>query len=213
MNFSKQLKKYRELNGYSQETLAEKIYVTRQTISKWENDKTYPDIHNLIALSVLFDITLDELVKGDVDTMKKIVNSEHMDKNTKGMLFFILLALIVGVPSITIFGAKGYLPFGILWGISMVFALKIEKEKKKANVKTLKEIIAFIEGNPDLEPLQKQRNNRKYFVEKVTICTCIRSNCIHLSVGNRIRNRAFYEAIKNISTKFKKPRTSESLVF
>ena len=195
MNFSKQLKKYRELNGYSQEILAEKIYVTRQTISKWENDKTYPDIHNLITLSVLFDITLDELVKGDVETMKKIVNSEHTDKNTKGMLFFILRALIVGVPSITIFGAKGYLPFGILWAISMVFALKIEKEKKKANVKTLKEIIAFIEGNPDLEPLQKQRNNRKYFVEKVTICTCIRSNCIHLSVGNRIRNRAFYEDI------------------
>ncbi len=169
MNFSKQLKKYRELNGYSQETLAEKIYVTRQTISKWENDKTYPDIHNLIALSVLFDITLDELVKGDVDTMKKIVNSEHMDKNTKGMLFFILLALIVGVPSITIFGAKGYLPFGILWAISMIFALKIEKEKKKANVKTLKEIIAFTEGNPDLETLQKQRNTRKYVVEKGTI--------------------------------------------
>lgn len=169
MNFSKQLKKYRELNGYSHETLAEKIYVTRQTISKWENDKTYPDIHNLIALSVLFDITLDELVKGDVDTMKKIVNSEHTDKNTKGMLFFILLALIVGVPSITIFGAKGYLPFGILWAISMIFALKIEKEKKKANVKTLKEIIAFTEGNPDLETLQKQRNTRKYVVEKGTI--------------------------------------------
>lgn len=169
MNFSKQLKKYRELNGYSQETLAEKIYVTRQTISKWENDKTYPDIHNLIALSVLFDITLDELVKGDVETMKKIVNSEHTDKNTKGMLFFILLALIVGVPSITIFGAKGYLPFGILWAISMIFALKIEKEKKKANVKTLKEIIAFTEGNPDLETLQKQRNTRKYVVEKGTI--------------------------------------------
>ncbi len=169
MNFSKQLKKYRELNGYSQETLAEKIYVTRQTISKWENDKTYPDIHNLIALSVLFDITLDELVKGDVETMKKIVNSEHRDKHTKGMLFFILLALIVGVPSITIFGAKGYLPFGILWAISMIFALKVEKEKKKANVKTLKEIIAFTEGNPDLETLQKQRNTRKYVVEKGTI--------------------------------------------
>lgn len=71
MNFSKQLKKYRELNGYSQEILAEKIYVTRQRISKWKNDKTYPDIHNLIVLSVLFEITLDKLVKGDVATMKK----------------------------------------------------------------------------------------------------------------------------------------------
>ncbi|WP_338127621.1 hypothetical protein [Enterococcus italicus] len=133
-----------------------------------------------------------------------MVNSEHMNKNTKGMLFFILLAFIVGVPSITIFGAKGYLPFSILWAISMVFALKIEKEKKKANVKTLKEIIAFTEGNPNLETLQKQRNNRKYFVEKVTIYTCIRSNCIHLSVGNRIRNRAFYEAIKTSQQNSKK---------
>ena len=59
MNFSKQLKEYRKLNGFNQEGLAEKIYVTRQTISKWENDKNYPDIHNLITLSILFDISLD----------------------------------------------------------------------------------------------------------------------------------------------------------
>jgi len=77
MNFSKQLKKYRELNNLSQEALAEKIYVTRQTISKWENDKTYPDIHNLIALSILFDISLDELVKGDVKVMKNEVSNTN----------------------------------------------------------------------------------------------------------------------------------------
>lgn len=50
MNFSKQLKIYRERDGLSQEELTEKIYVTRQTISKGENDHTYPDIHNVIAL-------------------------------------------------------------------------------------------------------------------------------------------------------------------
>ncbi|WEG74373.1 helix-turn-helix domain-containing protein [Vagococcus intermedius] len=169
MNFSKQLKKYRELKGYSQEVLAEKIYVTRQTISKWENDKTYPDIHNLVALSILFEISLDELVKGDMMTMKNIVAKEKMDRDTKGMLLFLFLVLIIGVPSIMIFGIKGYIPFGILWAIAMYFAIKIEIAKKKYNVKTFKEIIAFSEGDLNLEELQRKRNNKSYFKEKILI--------------------------------------------
>jgi transcriptional regulator with XRE-family HTH domain len=93
MNFSKQLKKYRELNLLSQEMLAEKIYVTRQTISKWENDRSYPDIHNLVALSILFDISLDELVKGDMIIMKNAIANEKMDKDVKGMLLFMVLGI------------------------------------------------------------------------------------------------------------------------
>ena len=169
MNFSKQLKKYRELNLLSQEMLAEKIYVTRQTISKWENDRSYPDIHNLVALSILFDISLDELVKGDMIIMKNAIANEKMDKDVKGMLLFMGLGLVIGVPSITIFGVKGYIPFGILWAISMYFAMKIERAKKKHNIKTYKEIIAFSEGNSNLEELQKKRNKKKYVSEKVLI--------------------------------------------
>lgn len=169
MNFSNQLKKYRELHGFSQEILAEKIYVTRQTISKWENDKTYPDIHNLIALSVLFEISLDELVKGDVVIMKNIIANEKMDKDVKGMLLFLFLTLIMGVPSIIIFGIKGYIPFGILWGFGMYFAIKIEIAKKKYNIKTFKEIVAFSEGNSNLEELQNKRQNKDYFKEKALI--------------------------------------------
>lgn len=169
MNFSQQLKKYRELKGYSQEVLAEKIYVTRQTISKWENDKTYPDIHNLVALSILFEISLDELVKGDMMTMKNIVAKEKMDRDTKGMLLFVFLELIIGVPSIIIFGIKGYIPFVVLWVFSMYFAIKIEIAKKKYNVKTFKEIIAFSEGDSNLEELQRKRKNKSYFKEQILI--------------------------------------------
>ncbi|MRC99867.1 helix-turn-helix domain-containing protein, partial [Bacillus thuringiensis] len=57
MNLSKQIKKYRDREGFSQEDLAEKIYVSRQTISNWENERSYPDIHNLLFLSVLFDVS------------------------------------------------------------------------------------------------------------------------------------------------------------
>jgi len=169
MNFSNQLKRYRELHGLSQEMLAEKIYVTRQTISKWENDKTYPDIHNLIALSVLFEITLDELVKGDVVIMKNIIANEKMDKDVKKMIFFLFLALVIGVPSIVAFGVKGFIPFIALWGFGMYFSIKVEIAKKKYNIKTFKEIIAFSEGDSNLEELQNKRNNKAYFKEKVLI--------------------------------------------
>lgn len=169
MNFSNQLKKYRELHGFSQEILAEKIYVTRQTISKWENDKTYPDIHNLIALSVLFEISLDELVRGDVIIMKNIIANEKMDKDLKKMMFFLFLALVIGVPSIVAFGIKGYIPFVALWGFGMYFSIKIEIAKKKYNIKTFKEIVAFSEGDSNLEELQNKRNNKAYFKEKALI--------------------------------------------
>ena len=48
----------------SQEALAEKVYVTRQTISNWENGKSYPDIHSLLLLSSVFHVTIDQLIKG-----------------------------------------------------------------------------------------------------------------------------------------------------
>lgn len=169
MNFSKQLKKHRELNHFSQEMLAEKIYVTRQTISKWENDKSYPDIHNLVALSILFDITLDELVKGDIVSMKNMIRNNQMTKDTRNMVLFLLLAFIVGIPSFLFFGLKGSLLFGIFWLISMYFAFKIERTKKEYNIKTIKEIIAFSEGNKKLEELQQVRSTKKYFTEKFLI--------------------------------------------
>lgn len=66
MEFSSQLKKLRAETGLSQEELAEKVYVTRQTVSNWENEKSYPDIHSLLLLSSLFHVSLDQLIKGDV---------------------------------------------------------------------------------------------------------------------------------------------------
>ena len=53
MDISNQIKKRRTDMGLSQEELAERIYVSRQTISNWETDKTYPDIQSLLLLSIL----------------------------------------------------------------------------------------------------------------------------------------------------------------
>ncbi|MFK4311150.1 transcriptional regulator with XRE-family HTH domain [Bacillus sp. RC242] len=72
MSLGQQLKKFRELESFSQEDVAQKIGVTRQAVYKWENDKSYPDIDNLILLSELYKVTLDELIKGNENFKKKI---------------------------------------------------------------------------------------------------------------------------------------------
>lgn len=185
MNFSKQLKKYREQYKFSQEELAEKIYVTRQTISKWENDKSYPDIHNLVSLSILFDISLDELVKGDVDTMRQVVAKEKMDTYAKMMALFSLLALIVGVPSVIIFGWWGFVPMTVFLLGSMYYALVIEKFKKQYDIKTYKEIIAFSDGKENLEDLRNLRNRKKDLQHKIMVVVAvgIASGLLALFVG------------------------------
>ena len=71
MELSKQIKKYRTETNLSQEELADKIYVSRQTISNWENEKNYPDIKSLVLMSEVFQVSLDNLVKGDLERMKK----------------------------------------------------------------------------------------------------------------------------------------------
>ena len=73
MELAGQIKKHRQALGIPQEALAEKIYVSRQTISNWETGRTYPDVQSLLLLSVAFDISIDELIKGDMETMEESV--------------------------------------------------------------------------------------------------------------------------------------------
>ena len=68
----------RKKSGLSQEAVAEKLGVSRQTISKWETDETLPDICQSKKLSVLYGLSLDELIDFDMD-VKKL---EQVVKNT-----------------------------------------------------------------------------------------------------------------------------------
>ncbi|MCU4765946.1 helix-turn-helix domain-containing protein [Bacillus toyonensis] len=80
MSIGEQLKKLRESKEFSQEDVAKKIGVTRQAVYKWENDKSYPDIDNLILLSEMYNVTLDELIKGNQSFKEKIhIDEEEAD--------------------------------------------------------------------------------------------------------------------------------------
>lgn len=91
------LKEARLKKNMTQEEVAEKIFVSRQSISNWENNKTYPDIGNVIALSDLYDVSLDELLKGSDNFMKHLEESTDLVKSNKKLIGLIILALIIVV--------------------------------------------------------------------------------------------------------------------
>ena len=78
MDLGNSLFNARKKSGLSQEEVAEKLGVSRQTISKWETDETLPDIRQSKKLAVLYDVSLDELIDFDVD-LKEI---ERVIENT-----------------------------------------------------------------------------------------------------------------------------------
>ena len=89
-NFGNNLNRLRKKEGYSQEELANKLHVTRQTISKWELEQTAPDLKDLKKISDVFNISLDELISENNINEKKVKN-----KKTKKILLIILLLLIL----------------------------------------------------------------------------------------------------------------------
>ena len=93
MEFGDKLKKLRTGNGLSQEDLAEKIFVTRTAVSKWETKKGYPSIDSLKLIADLFGVTLDELISDDDVESKKMID----DKRAKIAYVFAVAFLIATV--------------------------------------------------------------------------------------------------------------------
>ena len=95
MEIGKKLKNARIEAGLTQEKAAEKIDVSRQTISNWDNEKSYPDIISVIALSDLYSVSLDELLKGDQKMAEHLEESTNVVKSNKKLTGAILLNIIL----------------------------------------------------------------------------------------------------------------------
>lgn len=90
MEIGRKLKEARQMRGLTQENVAEKLNVSRQTISNWETEKFYPDILYVLQLSDLYQVSLDELLKGDERMIQHLENSTNVVKsNQKILLAFI----------------------------------------------------------------------------------------------------------------------------
>ena len=166
MNVGARIKKYREKQNISQDELALKVFVSRQTISNWETNKSYPDIKSLSMLSNIFHVTLDDFIKGDIEEMKRIVSKEKIEKfNIMSYIFLVemLIVMFSAYPLFTLDGYIGVIIWALFFVITFVTAIVIEKFKKKNDIQTYKEIIAFMENKSlSYEEVQQEIGKRNY---------------------------------------------------
>ena len=94
MQLGQMIVQIRKEQGLTQETFAKKFGVTRQTVSNWENEKSYPDLYTLVKISDEFNVSLDILLKGDSGMVKNI------DKKIKKQPFYI--GIIIGLVVIVV---------------------------------------------------------------------------------------------------------------
>lgn len=171
MELGSNIKKYRNAMNWSQDELADKVFVSRQTVSNWENDKNYPDIKSLILLSEVFGISLDNLVKGDIVKMKEQINSEEIERFRRdGNIYTILLLamIITPIPLVHFFRFVGISIWAFLGAMTLMYAAKIEKQKKYFDIQTYKEIVAFTEGK-SLDDIEKARESGKRPYQKILL--------------------------------------------
>ena len=95
MEIGKSIVKIRKDKNLTQDDLARKYYVTRQTISNWETGKSYPDLETIVKISDDFNISLDVLLKEDNKMVKEIDNKVKANKKYKKILMYIVIIICV----------------------------------------------------------------------------------------------------------------------
>lgn len=169
MQIANQIKKLRAESGMSQDELAERIFVSRQTVSNWENEKTYPDIKSLLLMSEVFNTSLDTLIKGDLSEMKRQIDKQEFTRFTRDsyiLAALMLLMILAPIPLAHFFGLWGFAAYLPIIAATMLAAIRIEKYKKKYDIQTFREISAFIDGK-SLSEIEKAREEGKRPYQKV----------------------------------------------
>lgn len=140
MRVADKIKNARIQKGYTQEQVAENLLVSRQTISNWENGKSLPDIISIIKMSELYELSLDEMMKGDKALLKKVERDVGAVKAEKKLIKFAWISIVIAI-ILMILGQiiegnpfidfmNGALPW-ILLGLMLLFAiLYLNKEEK-----------------------------------------------------------------------------------
>lgn len=140
MRIADKIKNARIQKGYTQEQVAENLLVSTQTISNWENGKSLHDIISIIKMSELYELSLDEMMKGDKALLKKVERDVGAVKAEKKLIKFAWISIVIAI-ILMILGEiiegnpfidfmNGALPW-ILLGLMLLFAiLYLNKEEK-----------------------------------------------------------------------------------
>ena len=171
MEIGQRIRELRAAHAMSQDDLAARVYVSRQTISSWENGKTYPDVQSLLLLSEIFGVTVDSLIKGDVETMNETIDRDvqTMKRLSYVMTVFILLmvAALIWLSvqlSVWDWSLEQTVPTAVLalvlWGVAMFAGVWADRIKRDHDLITYQEILSFWHGEPVDRDTERGRRER-----------------------------------------------------
>lgn len=169
----------------SQEQLAEAIFVSRQTISNWETDRTYPDVQSLLLLSNLFGVSVDDLIKGDVEEMKAVLTNEAKKLNGLSVVMMVCgAAAVVWAVATALLDASWpaiLVPSAALFAPAAAAAGMAEKIKHDNQLFTYRAIEAFMRGeDPDVASEANRKAGRAWWgklIAKTAIAAAIGFCC------------------------------------
>lgn len=124
MDIGGKIKNSRTQAGFTQEQAAQALGVSRQTISNWENQKTYPDIVSVVKMSDLYHVSLDYLLKGDTqmsDYMNYLEESTNTVKSRTKLSILILSAVCLGIWAVSLIAFWFFISASDAMGYSLMF--------------------------------------------------------------------------------------------
>lgn len=154
MDIGNQIKERRQRLGWSQDELAQKLYVSRVTVSHWETGKTLPDVQSMLLLANLFDTTIDDLVRGSVDEMHDII--EKNEQRTKR--FALVIGMIeLAVVAVLVLAATMWhdylepvlrLLLAVLALASSIIILVARRDKRSREARSVAKLLGAASGDP-----------------------------------------------------------------
>lgn len=147
MKFGVRLKQARQDKKLTQENVAQELNVSRQTISSWENERSYPDIDSLIRLSDFYHLSLDQLLKEDTGMKEEIQKKEQLAKINKVWLgsflvnLLVLIIILLNLTGNTFFkmGLGVTIAMTLLIFANMIPLLYASREKQRLSGRTKRE--------------------------------------------------------------------------
>ena len=154
MDIGNQIKERRQRLGLSQEELAQRLYVSRVTVSHWETSKTLPDVQSMLLLANLFGTTIDELVRGDVDEMREMVEKNERRTKTFAVALAAVEVVVITALAVTAVAGRDYLEpvlrlllavLVLAFSVAMLAARRIEGS---GEARSAAELLGAATGDP-----------------------------------------------------------------
>ena len=171
MTFGEKLKKLRTDSGLTQYELAEKIYVTRTAISKWESDRGYPNVDSLKAISKYFSVSVDELLSSDEVLTIAEEDSKQIETRFRSLVYALLdicMAMLLFLP----FFAED--ADGIIQSVSLIALDSVQPYLKAAYFAVVigtffSGVLALALQNCEKAFLQKGKTNVSFMMGTVSV--------------------------------------------